>query len=77
MRAILIAALAAVALLGCDWPGDTTNAPTAGKEYWVNKDGTACTVDPAKGTTTLAGPFATRDDAKRAKDAHAECKAPQ
>jgi hypothetical protein len=75
MRVIILAALAAIALTACDkMPGDTTAAPTAGKEYWVNKDGEACTVDPAKGATVVAGPFATRDNAKAEKDANEACK---
>jgi hypothetical protein len=63
-------------MAGCDTklPGDTTAAPTAGKEYWVNKSADGCTVDPAKGETVVAGPFATRDNAKAEKAANAACK---
>lgn len=75
LKPLIIAAIAATLLVGCGKPwGDTTNAPTAGKEYYVNKDGATCTVDTAAGTNMLHGPFATRDDAKRAKDAEAACK---
>jgi hypothetical protein len=72
---LLFIAMLTVGLVGCfKMPGDTTAAPTAGKEYWVNKAADGCTLDTAAGEIVVAGPFATRDNAMRARDAHADCK---
>jgi hypothetical protein len=62
-------------LIGCNFkmPGDTTAAPTAGKTYWVNKANTGCMIATAAGEVVVAGPFATMDNAKRARASSPDC----